>query len=39
VPTHPWPLAYPKLVNSTHGNAEEQQHPIAESSLHEVTTA
>jgi len=39
VPTHPWLLAYPKLVSSTHGNAEEQQRPNAGSSLHEVTTA
>ena len=33
-------LTYPKLVRSTHlGNAEEQQHPDAGSSLNKVPTA
>jgi len=40
VPVHPLLLAYPKLVRSTHhGNAEEQLHPNAGSSLNEVRTA
>ena len=40
MPIHPLLLAYPKLVRSTpHGNAEEQQHPNAGSSLNEVPTA